>query len=101
MNTITLPATIQDLGDYAEAQGKTIVDLMPPNGFTLDKSTFGDYIAGYWDGPSFQGDGWKVTSQWTAEHGVTFYVDGNRDNAIQGAEAGKIAAALAEVSALI
>jgi hypothetical protein len=48
---------------------------------------------------TFEGKGWKVTSHWTTEEGMTFYVDGSRDNAIQGAEVGKIAAALAEVSA--
>jgi hypothetical protein len=101
MNTITLPATIQDLGNFAEAQGKKITDLLPPEGFTLDKSTFGDYIVGCWAGPSFEGNGWKITTHWTAEEGVTFYLDGSGDNAISGAEAGKITAALAEVSALI
>ncbi len=41
-----------------------------------------------WIGPVFTGKGWKVTTNWTEETGVTFYVDGDGDNAIPGAEAG-------------
>jgi hypothetical protein len=58
----------------------------------------GDYRT--WSGPKVEGKGWKVTSHWTVEEGVTFYVDGDGDNAIKGTEAGKIAAALAEVARL-
>ncbi|WPU08077.1 hypothetical protein [Pseudarthrobacter oxydans] len=98
--TTTMPATVRDLAEYAAARGVKPSELMPPAGFTVDESSFGDFIAGYWTGPAFQGNQWKVTSFWTAEDGVTFYVDGDGDNAIPGAEAGKIAAALAAVSAL-
>lgn len=101
--TTLYPATVQDLFRAASAQGVAASDLlaslpMPPAGFRLcpgDGTPGGD-----WDGPTFEGKGWKVTSHWNAEEGVTFYVDGDGNNAIRGAEAGKIAAALAEVAAL-
>jgi hypothetical protein len=35
------------------------------------------------------------------EQGVTFYVDGDRNEAIRAVEAGKITAALAEVAAMV
>lgn len=80
----------------------TTVSTVAPAGFTLDESSLSEgYESGLWDGPTFEGNGWRIMSQWTADEGVTFWVDGSGDNAIQGVEAGKIAAALAEISALI
>lgn len=80
----------------------TTVSTVAPAGFTLDESSLSEgYESGLWDGPTFEGNGWRIMSQWTADDGVTFWVDGSGDNAIKGVEAGKIAAALAELSALI
>ncbi|MEV4987674.1 hypothetical protein [Pseudarthrobacter sp. LMD1-1-1.1] len=106
MTTITMPNTVGELFEQAIARGmqpsEYLAELgpvpMPPAGFTLDPSSDGDYAL--WSGPTFEGKGWKVTTDWTVSEGVTFYVDGDGDNAIQGAEAAKIAAALAEVAAL-
>lgn len=90
--------TVRELGDIAAERGVKLSELLPPAGFTLDTSSTADYLT--WSGPAFEGNGWKVTSHWTADEGVTFYVDGDGDNAIPAVEAGKIAAALAEVAAL-
>lgn len=84
------------------ATNNTPNTVSAPAGFTLDESSLSQgYESGLWDGPTFEGNGWKITSQWTADEGMTFWVDGSGDNAIQGAEAGKIAAALAELSAMV
>ncbi|MET4588847.1 hypothetical protein [Arthrobacter sp. 754] len=104
MEKITTPATVRELGNQAEAQGKTATERLiefttPPAGFTKDSSSTEDWAT--FSGPTFEGDGWKVTSHWTLEDGVTFYVDGDGDNALKGAEAGKIAEALAQIAALI
>lgn len=103
MNTATtMPKTVRELGNLADELGVKPSELLPPAGFTLDASSGeaweGDYQT--WSGPTFEGNGWKVTSDWSIEDGVTFYVDGDGDNAIRGSDAGKIAAALAEVAAL-
>lgn len=103
MEKITTPATVRELAEQATAQGKTPSEFLsmlitPPAGFTQDPSSADDWAT--FSGPKFEGNGWKVTSHWTLEEGVTFYVDGDGDNAIRGEEAGKIAAALADVAAL-
>lgn len=105
MNSTTIyPATAPELIRIAAVQGVAPSELLaglptPPDGFRLCASSE-ELPGGDWDGPKFEGAGWKVTSHWTAREGVTFYVDGDRDNAIPAVEAGKIAAALAEVAAL-
>ena len=103
MNTTTYPATVQDLISSAIEQGITPSELLAtlptaPAGFTMDEPGFMSGDDRTWSGPVFEGPKWKVTSHWTIEEGVTFYVDGDGDNAIRGVEAGKIAAALAEVA---
>lgn len=107
MTTTSYPATFRELVEMAETRGIKASELleelgpipMPPAGCTLNPACDpSDYIG--WDGPKFEGNGWKITSHWSIEEGVMFYVDGDGDNAIRGAEAGKIAAALAEVAAL-
>ncbi|WAH99288.1 hypothetical protein [Arthrobacter sp. MMS18-M83] len=100
-STTTTPMTVRGLADMAEARGVKPSELLPPAGFSVDASSMEDWADGHWSGPEFEGNGWKVTSHWSAEEGVTFYVDGDGDNAISGAEASKIAAALAEVSAIV
>lgn len=87
--------------EAAEATNPMPSELLPPEGFRLDPMSFEECQEFMAKGPTFEGDGWEVTSYWTSEEGVTFYVDGDGDNAIPGAEAGKIAAALAEVSRLV
>lgn len=104
MEKITTPATVHELAEQATAQGKTPSEFLsilttPPAGFTQDPSNNDDWAT--FSGPKFEGAGWKVTSHWTLEDGVTFYVDGDGDNALKGAEAGKIAEALAQIAALI
>lgn len=104
--TITMPNTVRELFEQAAARGiqpsEYLAELgpipMPPAGFSLKESSTEEWPM--WSGPTFEGKGWKVTTDWTVSEGVTFYVDGDSDNAIQGAEAAKIAAALAEVAAL-
>lgn len=101
--TITKDSTFHEFVQMADAQGVNPSDLLstlttPPAGFAKDSSSTEDWLT--FSGPTFEGNGWNVTSHWTLEEGVTFYVDGDGDNAIKGAEAGKIAAALAEVAAL-
>jgi hypothetical protein len=100
---LTEQTTFHEFVQVAEAQGVTPSALLakvttPPAGFTKDPSSTDDWLT--FSGPKFEGNGWKVTSHWTLEDGVTFYVDGDGDNAIKGEEAGKIAAALAEVAHL-
>lgn len=104
--TITMPNTVRELFEQAAVRGMQPSDYlaelgpvpMPPAGFSLDESSTEELPI--WSGPTFEGNGWKVTTDWTVNEGVTFYVDGNGDNAIPAVEAGKIAAALAEVAAL-
>jgi len=101
-----MPNTVRELFEQAAARGvqpsEYLAELgpipMPPAHFNLDESSTEELPV--WSGPTFEGKGWKVTTDWTINEGVTFYVDGDSDNAIQCAEAGKIAAALVVVAAL-
>lgn len=107
MTTTTMPATVRELAEQAEAQGvqpSEYLDALmtPPAGFVQQEDALQPQVlSGIWYGPDFEGKGWKITTQWTAEEGATFYLDGaGGDSPISSAEAGKIAAALAEVAAL-
>lgn len=64
-------------------------------GFQEDPDYCGD-----WQGPALEGGSWRVQTFWTPETGVTFYVDGDRDNAIPQSQAAGIAEALARVAEL-
>ncbi len=104
--TITMPNTVGELIRQALAKGMHPAEYLaelgpiprPPAGFSLDESSTEELPI--YSGPTFEGNGWKITTDWTINDGVTFYVDGDGDNAIQGAEAGKIAAAMVEVATL-
>lgn len=108
MSTIALPATVRELGDMAAARGITATELleelmaaMPPAGFVQQPDALQpDIMSEYYDGPTFKGEGWSITTHWAAGAGISFYVDELNGNAIPAAEAGKITAALADVAAL-
>ncbi|MDR7081453.1 hypothetical protein J2X01_000730 [Arthrobacter ginsengisoli] len=81
MNSTKMPKTVRELGEMAEAQGITAVELLgklgpiptPPVGFTEAMDAMHPELpAGYFDGPSVAGDGWRIESTFTFEHGVTF-----------------------------
>lgn len=108
MNTTITPATVRELADLAAAQGKTpsefLAELMaatPPAGFVQQPDALQpDIMSDYYDGPTFKGEGWSITTHWAADGGLSFYVDELNGNAIPAAEAPKITAALAEVARL-
>jgi hypothetical protein len=93
----------------AELENRLRARFNPPAGFRMpdtaaeleEAGEVGPDFGGFWDGPTFEGEKWKVTSHWSVEQGVTFYVDGDRNEAIRAVEAGKITAALAEVAAMV
>lgn len=107
MTTTTMPATVRELAEQAQAQGiqpsEYLERLMtPPAGFLQQEDALqAGKLSNMYSGPTFDGDGWKITTYWEALEGLTFYLDGRQGNAIPGAEAGSISAALAEVAALI
>ena len=105
--TIKLPETVRASEDAASLETRLRAKFNPPAGFRMSYSTAdfhevgihdADEHGGFWDGPVVQGEQWKVTSHWSAEQGITFYVDGDGDNAIPASEALKIAGALQEVA---
>lgn len=107
MTTTTVyPATVQDLIRSAADQGVEPSELLatlptPPAGFVQQADALQpDILSDFFDGPTFQGDGWRITTHWEAEAGVSFYVDEINGNAVPVAQAGKIAAVLAEVAAM-
>ncbi|WP_432244796.1 hypothetical protein ACRB8A_12390 [Arthrobacter sp. G.S.26] len=95
------PETLTD-DQVAALESRLRSQFKPPAGFRLSYSPLdiNDQIGGMWDGPVFTGNQWKVTSHWGVDEGITFYVDGDRDNAIPATEAGKIAEALAQIFAM-
>lgn len=108
ISNTTLPANVRELGDMAAARGMTATELleelmaaMPPAGFVQQPDALQpDIMSDYYDGPTFKGEGWSITTHWAAGAGISFYVDELNGNAIPAAEAGKLAAALSEVAAL-
>ncbi|MFF1251258.1 hypothetical protein ACFVYC_01995 [Pseudarthrobacter sp. NPDC058329] len=96
--TTAYPATVRELAETAAAQGVAPSELLatlPPAGYTLDADSVGDDEEGVWIGPDISGQGWSIMSQWTREHGLTFWVDGYGTNPIPATEAGKLSAAIA------
>ncbi|MEW1986535.1 hypothetical protein [Pseudarthrobacter oxydans] len=106
MTTTTMPATVRELVEEAQAQGiqpsEYLERLMtPPAGFVQQEDAIqAGKLSNMYSGPTFEGDSWKITTYWEALEGLTFYLDGPKGNAISGTEAGKISAALAEVERL-
>lgn len=101
MTTTTFSTmTVRDLGNLADERGVKPSELLPPAGYELDEDSVGRDGQGVWEGPDVKGEGWLIMSQWTLEHGLTFWVDGDGDNAIPASEAVKLSAALAEVARL-
>lgn len=104
MNSTTMPATVRDLAIVADERGvkpsELLAELLAPAGYTLDEDSVGDDGLGVWIGPDIKGHGWTVMSQWTAENGLTFFVDGNGTDPIPASEAGSLSVALADVARL-
>jgi hypothetical protein len=114
MNATTTPKTVRELGDMAESRGMTATELLenllrarfnPPAGFRmphtaaeLEEVRGGPDFGGFWNGPVFEGENWKVTSHCSVDQGVTFYIDSDSDEAIPASEALKIATALQAVA---
>lgn len=105
---ITTPTDSTSSEICAELESRYRAQFNPPAGFRLsltpwdirelelDPTNCGD-----WQGPSFDGQGWKVTTQWTLESGVTFNVDGDGGDALSVGEAVRVAEALRSVAALV
>lgn len=73
MNTTTYPATVRELGEMAEARGVKPSELLPPEGFVEAMEALDEtQPAGYFDGPSEAGGGWRIETTFTYERGVTF-----------------------------
>jgi hypothetical protein len=73
MNNANTPKTVRDLGALADERGVKPSELLPPEGFVeafeaVDRTE----PAGYFDGPSEVGDGWRIETTFTYERGVTF-----------------------------
>lgn len=101
-------STITLLRDVRDARERTIIEhqsqgreSVPPLEFNLelDESDIQEFLTdldfiGNWVGPEVKGPGWRITSYWSPESGVAFYVDGDRGNGIPAFEASSIAATL-------
>lgn len=109
--TTVYPATVQALIRTALDRGISPADLLeelypvtpsttPPAGYVQQPDALQpDVLGGVWYGPTFEGSGWKITTQWVAEEGATFYLDGTGgDSPIPSSQAGRIAVALAQVA---
>jgi hypothetical protein len=105
--TITMPATVRELIEQAVEQGMKPSDYLaalmtPPAGFVQQRDALDESkLSNMHYGPSFEGNGWKISTYWEALDGVTFYLDGFSGNAMPAAEIAAIAEAMQKVSALI
>lgn len=70
---------------------------VPPAGFASTGSHFDPVLDVQWDGPKHVTDTWSVASQWTADEGITYFIDHKNDEPWTPAEVDALPGALAEV----
>lgn len=99
--------SVTDAELSAEVERRIRARHTPPEDFTLDTdATSLQALAenpewsGVWSGPEYGGDGWKVTTAWDSDDGLSVWLDADHDNPFRVSQIPAIREALATVATL-
>lgn len=98
MSSSENPIKADQLTADLEIRLRARLNSQPPAGFHLaftaaefDELSEGPGFGGYWDGPTFSGDQWRIDTYWDEASGVSFHVEVSGRESIPVSESGTIA----------